>query len=125
MDRFKDDIPEATKRDRNNRLLAVQQEICAQENARMVGKTVEVLVEGQSKLISRREERSGVELGWTKPKKPADGNPPVPATQLVGRTRGDQVVVFDGPISLKGQLLNVDIIDARSLTLFGRRHGTN
>ena len=123
MDRFKDDIPESTKRDRNNRLLAVQQEICSQENAKMVGKTVEVLVEGQSKLISRREERTNVELKWIK--KPADSNPQESPTQLVGRTRGDQVVVFDGPISLKGQMLNIDIVDSRSLTLFGRRHGIN
>ncbi len=122
MDRFADDIPEPVKRRRNNDLLAVQQEICGQENAKMVGKTVEVLVEGQSKLISRREEKTNVELKWTK--KPADSHPQE-LTQLVGRTRGDQVVVFDGPITLKGQMLNVDIIDSRSLTLFGRRHATH
>jgi tRNA A37 methylthiotransferase MiaB len=38
---------------------------------------------------------------------------------MVGRTRGDQVVVFDGSESLAGQLLDIDIIDARNLTLFG------
>jgi tRNA A37 methylthiotransferase MiaB len=42
-------------------------------------------------------------------------------TQLTGRTRGDQVVVFDGERSLKGRLLDVEIVGAQSLTLFGRR----
>jgi len=41
-------------------------------------------------------------------------------TQLVGRTRGDQVVCFDGDISLKGQILDLEITDAQNLTLFGR-----
>ena len=44
----------------------------------------------------------------------------VARTQMVGRTRGDQVVVFDADSSLKGQLLDVEIIGAQSLTLFGR-----
>jgi len=37
--------------------------------------------------------------------------------QMVGRTRGDQVVVFDADSSLKGQLLDVEIISSQSLTL--------
>ena len=44
----------------------------------------------------------------------------VARTQLVGRTRGDQVVVFDGEPGLKGQLLDVEITRSQSLTLFGR-----
>jgi tRNA A37 methylthiotransferase MiaB len=42
----------------------------------------------------------------------------LPRTQLVGRTRGDQVVVFDGEPSLKGQLVNARITSARGMTLF-------
>jgi tRNA-2-methylthio-N6-dimethylallyladenosine synthase len=90
-------------------LLAVQQDVCTQENRKLVGQRVEVLVEGQSKLVSRR---GNVEVGWEKPT--MDG-------QLVGRTRGDQVVVFDGPSSLTGRILDLNIIDARGLTLFGQR----
>ncbi|MDP9174619.1 MAG: tRNA (N6-isopentenyl adenosine(37)-C2)-methylthiotransferase MiaB [Planctomycetota bacterium] len=117
IDRFKDDVPEETKRRRNTELLAVQQEICEQANAEMVGRTVEVLVEGQSKLVSRRESASagGVELGWEK--RSAAIAPP---TQMVGRTRGDQVVVFDAGPQTKGQILELKIVDARSLTLFGK-----
>jgi tRNA A37 methylthiotransferase MiaB len=41
-------------------------------------------------------------------------------TQLVGRTRGDLVVCFDGDASLKGQILQVKITRAQNLTLFGQ-----
>jgi tRNA A37 methylthiotransferase MiaB len=39
---------------------------------------------------------------------------------LIGRTRGDQVVAFDGSRGLKGKILTVEITDARNLTLFGK-----
>jgi len=120
IDRFDDDIPEETKRRRNNELLAVQQEISTQENRKMIGRTVEVMVEGESKLVSRRAALSpsisgtNVELGWEKPRGETV------TTQMVARTRGDQVVVFDAPVSMAGEIRNIEIIDAKSLTLFGR-----
>jgi tRNA-2-methylthio-N6-dimethylallyladenosine synthase len=114
IDRFKDDVPEEVKRVRNSGLLAAQQEVSTALNRQMVGKRVEAIVEGESKLVSRRESTpaGGVQLGWEKRS--------VSSTQMVGRTRGDQVVVFDGSLSLKGKILDLDIVDARSLTLFGR-----
>ena len=117
--RFEDDVPEDVKRRRNNELLAVQQQVCAENNRRMVGQTVQVLVEGQSKLAAKPAypRAGGVELGWER--KPTAFEP-APLVQLTGRTRGDQVVAFDGEPSLKGQLLDVEIVDARNLTLFGR-----
>jgi tRNA-2-methylthio-N6-dimethylallyladenosine synthase len=118
IDRFADDVPEEVKRARNNRLLAAQQEVSAENNRQMIGRTVEILVEGESKLVSRQASQSApgsVELGWEKRRRSA-----VPVvTQMVGRTRGDQVVVFDGTLSQKGKLLDVEILDARNLTLFG------
>jgi tRNA A37 methylthiotransferase MiaB len=39
---------------------------------------------------------------------------------LVGRTRGDQVVVFDGAAQLAGKIMKLKITDARNLTLFGQ-----
>jgi tRNA-2-methylthio-N6-dimethylallyladenosine synthase len=117
IERFEDDVAEDVKRRRNNELLAVQQEVSAANNREMVGKTVEVLVEGESKLVSKREAGGGkVELGWEKRARPSQ----VARTQMVGRTRGDQVVVFDGDASLKGQLLDLQIVGAQSLTLFAR-----
>jgi tRNA-2-methylthio-N6-dimethylallyladenosine synthase len=115
IDRFKDDIPEETKRRRNNQLLAAQQQASEQFNRELIGQTVEVLVEGESKLVSRRNTKTsnGVELGWEKPK-------PKTTIQLVGRTRGDQIVVFEGKPGMKGQLLHLEITTAQSLTLFGQ-----
>ena len=120
IERYKDDVPEDVKRRRNNELLAVQGEICAANNREMVGRTVEVMVEGESKLASKQAAYPSapgtIELKWER-KRDA---PPAAATQLIGRTRGDQVVAFDGEPGLKGRLLDVEIVDARNLTLFGR-----
>jgi tRNA-2-methylthio-N6-dimethylallyladenosine synthase len=118
IDRFADDVPEETKRKRNNELLAVQQEVSSQLNHQMIGRRVEVMVEGESKLVSRREPASvnGVQLGWEKRLE----SPKNARVQMVGRTRGDQIVVFDGEPSMKGRILQLDISDAQSLTLFGR-----
>ncbi len=123
MDRFSDDVPEDVKRRRNNELLAAQAEVCVQNNREMVGQVVEVMVEGESKLVSRKAAypSSGVELGWEK--KPV-ASPASVKTQLVGRTRGDQVVVFDGDLSLKGELIEVEITDAKNMTLFARARET-
>jgi tRNA-2-methylthio-N6-dimethylallyladenosine synthase len=119
IDRFSDDVPEETKRRWNNELLAVQSGICADNNRAMIGQTAQVLVEGQSKLVNRPAyPSSGVELGWEK-RAPRNMEAET-KTQLVGRTRGDQVVVFDGDRSLVGQLLEVEVIDARGLTLFAK-----
>lgn len=122
IDRFEDDVPEPVKRQRNNRLLEVQGEICAQNNRAMIGKTVEVMVEGESKLVSRRaKSAAGVELGAGFQRRAFSASASASQTQLVGRTRGDQVVVFEGDLSLKGQLLDVTITDAQQMTLFGKR----
>ena len=116
IDRFADDVPEDVKRRRNNELLAVQGAVSAENNRALVGRTVSLLVEGQSKLAAKSAYPSStVELMWeTRKARAAAG------TQLVGRTGGDQVVVFDGDASLVGQLVDVEVIDARNLTLFAR-----
>jgi tRNA-2-methylthio-N6-dimethylallyladenosine synthase len=117
IDRFADDVPEDVKRRRNNELLALQTQICGENNAAMVGKTVEVFVEGQSKLVSKRSAypASNVELGSSLTSRRDRA-----VTQLVGRTRGDQVVCFDADRSLIGQVIDVAIFDSKNLTLFGR-----
>src|SRR5687768_5963756 len=125
IDRFADDVPEDVKRRRNNELLAVQQRVTLEENRKLVGQTVEVMVEGESKLVSKQAAypTSKVELGWEKRRDQRLGqlaDHVRTRTQLVGRTRGDQVVCFDGDLSLKGSLLDVEIIDSRGMTLFAR-----
>ena len=114
--RFADDVPEDVKRRRNNELLAVQHEVAKEVNAEMVGEVVELMVEGQSKHSAKAAyPSSNVSLGRGFERKPAG------TTQLVGRTRGDQIVVFDGDASLVGQLVDVEVTGSRGLTLFGRR----
>jgi len=113
-----DDVPDPDKRRRNNDLLAIQHQVSLAENRGMIGKTVQVIVEGQSKLLARPPAAPAqVELLW---EEHTCGNPAIAVdkVQLVGRTRGDQVVVFDGPPGLRGQLLDVRIVDAQSMTLF-------
>ena len=98
-----DDVGEKVKRRRNRELLAVQEQVSRADNRALVGQRVEVLVEGPSP----RADRPGAA------KSPG-------ATQLLGRTRTDHIVVFDGPAELAGRYVNVEIADASALTLFGR-----
>ena len=115
--RFEDDVPEEVKKRRNNELLAVQHEVGKEVNAEMVGQVVELMVEGQSKHAAKAAyPASNVTLGGGFQRRPASET-----TQLVGRTRGDQIVVFEGESGLAGQLVDVEITGARGLTLFGRR----
>jgi tRNA-2-methylthio-N6-dimethylallyladenosine synthase len=97
---YADDISEEVKQIRNNELLAVQNAICQEDNLRFLGKTVEVLVEGPSKLTQRRKD---------------DGE----LCQMTGRTHCDRIVVWDGNRRQAGRLIPVLIHDASSHTLFG------
>ena len=99
-----DDVPEEVKKRRNNDLLAVQSEVSRIDHRRFVGTTVEVLVEGPSKL-SRAHGATGDTM------------------QLSGRTATDHIAVFDGPPSLAGRLVRVVVADASTLTLFGSVEG--
>lgn len=98
---FPDDVPEDVKRRRNNELLAVQNAISEEDNLPLVGRQVEVLVEGPSKNAARRHDHDSEQL------------------QLVGRTHCDRIVVFDGNRRQIGQLLPIAVYDANAFTLFG------
>jgi tRNA-2-methylthio-N6-dimethylallyladenosine synthase len=118
--RLADDVPDAIKRQRNIELLKVQERISIETNRSLVGQDVEVLVEGYSKAALRAQEAEqsrGQEIGWRR------------SDQLVGRTRGDQIVVFRGEEALIGQLVTVRIAAVTALTLHGtvrdgQRQGT-
>jgi tRNA-2-methylthio-N6-dimethylallyladenosine synthase len=99
-ERLPDDVPDAVKQQRNNDLLAVQNAISDELNQQWVGRTVEVLVEGKSKLAEKNSE-SG------------------PTVQLVGRTPCDRIVAFDGTERHIGQVLPVTIYDNTPHTLLG------
>ncbi len=120
IDRFVDDIPEDEKRRRNNRLLAEQQKATDVVNRAMVGRKESVIVEGVSKLVARRAMQSNmprVELGWETRREILNT---ATLAQLVGRTRGDHVICFDGDRALKGVLVDVEVTESRSMTLFGK-----
>ncbi|MBN2315061.1 MAG: tRNA (N6-isopentenyl adenosine(37)-C2)-methylthiotransferase MiaB [Sedimentisphaerales bacterium] len=99
--RLQDTIPGDVKQRRNVELLAVQEKISDELSRDFLGKEVNVLVEGLSK-------KSHVNMDQ-------NDNP-----QLIGRTSGDWIVVFNGPESLTGQFAQVKITAVSPLTLFGQ-----
>ncbi len=98
-DRLPDDVPEEVKRERNNRLLALQNEISESDNQDFLGRQVKVLVEGPSKASQKRADEG-------------------PQTQLTGRTICDRIVVFDGNRRQIGETIPVVVYDANAHTLF-------
>jgi tRNA-2-methylthio-N6-dimethylallyladenosine synthase len=96
---FADDVPEETKKRRNNDLLAIQNQVSLAHHQKLVGQRFDVLVEGPSKTMLK-----------------ASATGPM---QLTGRTRTDHIVVFEGNERLIGQTVEVDIEEATAFTLFG------
>ena len=92
-----DDIPEEVKIRRLNEIIALQNRLSAESNARCVGKTYEVLVEG----VSKRSR-----------------------DQLFGRTEQNRVVVFDRGNHHIGDFVNVRITGSSSATLKGEACGS-
>jgi len=99
-DLYPDDVPEETKKRRNNDLLAIQNKVSLADHRRLIGQTVEVLVEGLSKSALKQEEASG-------------------PRQLTGRTNTDHIVVFAGNERLIGRVVTARIDEASAFTLFG------
>src|SRR5437879_12439084 len=87
-----DQIDERTKEARNQDLLRVVNESTRRAGARLVGQCVEVLCEGPSKT-----------------------NP----SRLMGRTRTNKIVLFEGPEEFVGVLVDVRIERATGFSLYG------
>ncbi len=123
-----DDVPGEVKAARNQEMLAVQAEIGLRHREAFVGRSVEVLVEGYSKLGRPGAVRAGGAEGPAVQESEQDrgsevlrGARPVRGSgQLVGRTPGDLIVVFDAPPSRIGAIVRVAIERVTPLTLFGR-----
>lgn len=108
--RLPDDVPDTVKRARNLAILQLQERISLADNQSFIGRDVDVLVEGFSKAAVKAQEAEqfrGSEVGWRR------------ADQLVGRTRGDRIVVFSGSQADIGQVRRVRVQSATALTLFG------
>ncbi|MFZ2088559.1 MAG: tRNA (N6-isopentenyl adenosine(37)-C2)-methylthiotransferase MiaB [Desulfobaccales bacterium] len=86
-------IPEEVKAERLARLLELQDRQTLAAHQRLVGQTLEVLVEGESKRST---------------------------DELTGRLRTNQVVNFSGPRELVGQLIPVEITEAHPHSLKAR-----
>ena len=86
----------------------MQEEVSLAVNRERIGKTLEVLAEGPSPRSGAPANRSG---------RPGH-------VQMVGRTRTDHIVVFDGPGDLAGRYVYVEIDGATALTLFGQVRST-
>lgn len=91
-DEMLDQISEDVKHERFNRLIEVVNRTSAEKNREYVGKIVEVLVEGYSKNDK---------------------------SKLTGRTRTGKLVNFEGNYKAIGDLVSVQITDARSFSLNG------
>ncbi len=87
-----DDVPETEKVRRLEELIALQNELSAENNRRCIDKEYEILVEG----VSKRSHE-----------------------QLFGRTEQNRVVVFDRGNHCIGEYVRVKVIDASSATLKG------
>jgi len=100
---YADDVPEDVKKQRNNEMLLLQNQISAEDNAGFIGDEVEVLVEGFSKVQLKK----------------ADLGPVSGPSQLTGRTSCDRIVVFDGNPRLAGSLASIEVDDVTPTTLIG------
>ncbi|HPF41839.1 MAG TPA: tRNA (N6-isopentenyl adenosine(37)-C2)-methylthiotransferase MiaB [Phycisphaerae bacterium] len=118
--RLPDDIPEEEKRRRNNEMLAVQAEVSLANHQGMLGRKFEVLVEGRSKAELKRQESEQERGGEIDREGDMTGGESRRTIQLVGRTQGDQIVVFDGDADWIGRFANVEIIAATPYTLHGQ-----
>jgi tRNA-2-methylthio-N6-dimethylallyladenosine synthase len=87
-----DQIDECIKEQRNHDLLEIVDESARRANAHLVGQNVEILCEGPSKTNRAR---------------------------LMGRTRTNKIVVFEGDDELVGELVDVQIERATGFSLYG------
>ena len=97
---MRDQVNERVKEERNQDLLQVVNEATRRSGERLVGHTVEVLCEGPSKTNG---------------------------TRLMGRTRTNKIVVFEGNENLIGEILDVQVQRANGFSLYGTpfvKHGS-
>jgi len=94
--RWEDDVPDEAKRERQQALLEAQGEADTERRTSLVGTALEVMCEGAN------------------PSHPHEG-------RFMGRTRQNDIVVFDGEDVAPGTVCDVQIENATALTLFGRR----
>jgi tRNA-2-methylthio-N6-dimethylallyladenosine synthase len=91
-EKYAEQVPEAVKHERFNRLVELLNAISAEKNAACVGQVLDVLVEGPSKTNSRT---------------------------YAGRTESGKLVNFKGMPEMVGQIIPVRITEGKTFSLFG------
>jgi tRNA-2-methylthio-N6-dimethylallyladenosine synthase len=86
-------VPEPIKEERNHDLLALVNEWAKRRSEKFIGHAVEILCEGPSKTNAAR---------------------------LMGRSRGNKIVVFEGDERYIGRLVDIRISRSTGFTLFGQ-----
>jgi len=119
--RYADDVPDPEKRRRNNELLALVDEITGEENAKLVGRTFRVFVEGLAPRpgLNKRARQGERPSRARQGERLNDVEPVLFNPQLRSRTPCNRIVVFDGPAGLIGTEVDVRIETASLRTLFG------
>jgi len=90
---FEDTVSESDKQDRLQRMIDLQRRHTLERNRGHIGEVMEVLVEKDSKKSQKQHQ---------------------------GRTRSNKIVIFDKAFEKPGDLVQVEIVDAQGITLFGR-----
>jgi tRNA-2-methylthio-N6-dimethylallyladenosine synthase len=93
-----DDVPETVKSDRLARLLEIQRQIQSRKNAMFLGRTLDVLVEGESRKND---------------------------SELSGRTPDNRIVNFPGGRDTMGRVVRVRVTRSGPNSLFGELVGVN
>jgi tRNA-2-methylthio-N6-dimethylallyladenosine synthase len=94
---MKDDVPRPEKERRLSELISIEHRVSWEKSAALIGRVMEVLVEAEKE---KREE-----------------------TFLLGRTRCNRTVRFNGPSELVGKFVNVNIDSSKGISLFGSLAG--
>jgi tRNA-2-methylthio-N6-dimethylallyladenosine synthase len=92
--RLADDVPRGEKEERLAQLIELERRVASGRSARLVGREMEVLVEG-------RKVKGGTAF-------------------LTGRTRCNRTVLFEGPSEMSGKLVSVKIDSSKGVSLSGR-----
>jgi len=90
---FPDDVPEDVKKRRNVELLAAQDEVAVERNRRLIGRRVEILIEG----ISKSDE-----------------------TRVTGRDHSNRLVHCEGDASMAGKMAIVEVREVGAHSCIGR-----
>ncbi|MBU1656908.1 MAG: TRAM domain-containing protein, partial [Candidatus Omnitrophica bacterium] len=87
-----DDVPDETRKERNNELLKIQKSISRAKNKEIIGSDREILIDGVSRMSNG---------------------------ELVGRTRNNTPCVFPGHTNLIGSFVRVKVTGSSPFTLKG------